>query len=111
MKSLPFYILLLIFISAGATPSRPQNDDAEVAGSRKVVNRVLPSYPAMARSMSLSGSVKMEVVVTPNGSVKSVQILGGNAVFSQAAETAVHGWKWEKSEHETTERVEVRFKP
>src|SRR4029078_7598183 len=77
----------------------------------KVLTRVLPIYPPIARSMNLSGSVKLEIVVAPTGSVKSIQVIGGSPVFSQAAEGAVRAWKWEKAEHETTERLEVEFKP
>jgi outer membrane biosynthesis protein TonB len=61
--------------------------------------------------MNLTGSVKLEIVVATNGSVKSVQVTGGNPVFSQAVESALRGWKWEKGEHETTEHLEIRFKP
>jgi outer membrane biosynthesis protein TonB len=61
--------------------------------------------------MNPSGSVKLEVVVGANGSVKSVQVIGGSPVFSQAAESAVRARKWEKGERETTERLEVEFRP
>ena len=67
--------------------------------------------PPVARSMNLSGSVKLEIVVAPNGSVKSIQVVGGSPVFSQAAESALRAWRWEKGDRETTEHLEVRFKP
>jgi hypothetical protein len=43
----------------------PSRTDAQVTteSTRKVVNRVLPAYPEMARTMSLKGNVKVEVVV------------------------------------------------
>jgi len=107
--------LSLALILASATVSFPsanaQTQNVQVEGSRKVLTRVLPIYPPIARSMNLSGSVKLEIVVAPTGSVKSIQVIGGSAVFSQAAEGAVRAWKWEKAEHETTERLEVEFKP
>jgi TonB family protein len=100
--------LLLI---AGGSFVCPANGQAEETGSRKVVSKSLPSYPSIARTMNLTGAVKLEAVVAANGSVKSVQVLGGNPVFAQSAEVAVRGWKWEKSDHDTTEHVEVRFNP
>ena len=107
--------LSLALILASATVSFPsanaQTQNVQVEGSRKVLTRVLPIYPPIARSMNLSGSVKLEIVVAPTGSVKSIQVIGGSPVFSQAAESAVRGWKWEKGEHETTERAEVEFRP
>ncbi|HKR84149.1 MAG TPA: energy transducer TonB [Terriglobales bacterium] len=109
----PSFVLALML--AGALVSFPaasaQTENVEVDGSRKVVSRVSPSYPAVARTMNLSGSVKLEIVVAPNGSVKSIQVIGGSPVFSQAAENALRAWRWEKGEHETTEHLEVRFKP
>ena len=102
--------LVLLLMGAGSfvSTANAQNDET---GIRKVVNKVPPSYPGIARSMNLTGSVKLEAVVAPNGAVKSVQALGGNPVFVEAAQSAVRDWKWEKSDHETTERVEIRFNP
>ena len=102
-------LILLLITAAGFVPVAKAQTD--VSGSRKVVSRVMPIYPTVARNLNLSGSVKVEAVVAANGSVKSVQILGGNPVFAEPAETAIRSWKWEKSEHETTERVEVKFTP
>src|SRR5215475_4320281 len=44
---------------------------------RKMVNRVVPAYPSLAQKMGISGSVKIEAVVGPNGTVKATGILGG----------------------------------
>lgn|SRR5512141_308458 len=110
MKTFSSIALILIASAAFLTvPVYAQNDDAP--SSRKVISKVSPSYPALARSINLTGSVKLEAVVAPNGSVKSIQVVGGNPVLAQSAEVAVRGWKWEKSDHETTERVEVNFNP
>jgi outer membrane biosynthesis protein TonB len=61
--------------------------------------------------MNLAGTVRLEAVVAPNGSVKTVDIKGGNPLLAQAAQFTVREWKWEKTDHETTEIVEVRFSP
>jgi TonB family protein len=84
---------------------------AQETTSRKVVNQVQPSYPTLARSLNLSGTVKIEAVVTSSGSVKSVEIKGGNPVLAEAAAQAVTKWKWEPASHETQEPVELNFKP
>src|SRR5262249_35579249 len=44
--------------------------------TRKVVSRPAPVYPALARTMSLKGSVRMDAVVAPNGTVRSVVLKG-----------------------------------
>ena len=88
------------------------NAQTEQSGStRKIVNRVVPSYPPLARPLNLSGRVKFEALVAPDGTVKTVYVKGGNAVFVQAAEGALLKWKWEKSGQATTEVVEFNFTP
>ena len=110
MKVSSFAALLLLVVAAGSF-APASNAQTEETGSRRVVSRVMPAYPAIARHLNLSGSVKLEAVVAANGSVRSTQTLGGNPVLAQSAESAVRAWKWEKSERETTEVVEVRFDP
>jgi TonB family protein len=79
--------------------------------ARKVVNRVTPQYPNMARSMNIRGIVKVEAVVAPNGSVKSVEVKGGHPLLAQAAENAIREWKFEPAPHETRESIEIKFNP
>ena len=80
-------------------------------GTRKVVTRVTPQYPGMARSMSIRGSVKLEAVVAPNGTVKSVEVKGGHPLLAQAAQNAIHEWKFEPAPRETREAIEIKFTP
>jgi TonB family protein len=84
-----------------------QSDQPE----RKVVNRVTPRYPELARTMSLKGVVKVEAVVAANGTVKSVDTKGGHPVLVQAAQNAIRQWKYEPSSHETRETIEIQFSP
>jgi TonB family protein len=99
------------FLLASLQPRASFAQDAPASNLRKVVTKTAPAYPEVARSMSLSGAVKLEVLVEPNGNVKSVQVRGGNPVLVQSAETAIQGWKWQKADHESTERVEFHFNP
>jgi TonB family protein len=63
----------------------------------------------IARRMSLTGSVKIEAVVAPNGAVKSTSVKGGHPMLAQAAQDAIREWKFEPSTHETHELIEVKF--
>ena len=99
-------ILALVTGSVSVAAAQDQG-----SGPRKVVSRVTPTYPSIARTMNLTGVVKLDVVVSTNGSAKSVQVIGGNPLLAQSAEIAIHLWKWEKSDHESTEHVEVTFAP
>jgi len=85
--------------------------DEPSVNTRKIVNKVTPLYPPLARTMSLSGTVKLEVLVQASGTVKSIEVRGGSPLLTQSAQTAVHAWKWEKAEHESTELIEFHFHP
>ena len=73
------------------------------ASDRKVKSKVSPSYPELAKKMAVSGAVKVEVTVAPNGSVKSVKVIGGHPLLVDAATDAVKRWKYEAGPDETTE--------
>jgi len=91
------------------SPTWCQQD--QVQSNRKVITKVEPEYPHLARSMNIAGIVKLEVVVTSSGNVKSVEIKGGHPVLAQSAVSAVSRWKWERGPQETTESVQVDFHP
>jgi len=80
-------------------------------GRRKGVNRVIPTYPSLARAMKLVGSVRVEAVVAPDGIVRKVEIKGGHPVLAQAAQDAVQKWKWAPASTESRELIEVKFNP
>jgi TonB family protein len=90
------------------SPSFAQQDQSE---NRKVVNRIPPEYPKVARLMGLRGTVKVEALVLANGTVKSVEIKGGHPVLAEAAVDAVRKWKWVPAAHESKEPVTVKFDP
>src|SRR5260370_18058999 len=111
MKYSPFAILLVLGVLVGIQPKVSVAQSEQGTGARRVTNKVVPMYPQMARSMNLSGTVKLEVLVQASGSVKSAQVKGGNPLLAQSAQAAGHAWKWEKGDHDTTEQVEFHFAP
>jgi TonB family protein len=102
-------LILFSGLSLAGPPAFAQLEQSE--GSRKVVNKVVPSYPAIARTLNLKGSVRLEALVLPNGNIKTVEVKGGHPVLAQAAEHAIRKWKWEPAAHETIEPIEVKFDP
>ena len=111
MKRSPFFILLMLTVLATVQPRTSSAQNEQTATGRKVITKVVPVYPALARSMNLSGAVKLEVMVQPNGEAKTIQVKGGNPLLVQSAQAAVRAWKWEKAEHESAETVEFHFTP
>ncbi|MGB7022289.1 MAG: energy transducer TonB [Candidatus Acidiferrales bacterium] len=78
---------------------------------RKVSHRVVPDYPALARQMNITGRVKIEVTVAPDGHVKATRSVGGSPLLLDAATRAVKDWKFAVGPKETTEIVEFDFNP
>jgi TonB family protein len=77
---------------------------------RKVVNRVKAVYPELARQMNVTGTVKIEVVIAANGTVKSVKPVGGHPLLIQSTSDAVRKWQYAPGP-ETKTVVEFQFHP
>jgi len=101
-------IAVLLVLVAAANYASAQNS-ATSHEAREVVRRVNPIYPDLARRLQLSGVVKLRATVAPNGSVKSVEPLGGHPVLMRAAQEAVTSWKYAPAAAETQELIEVHF--
>lgn len=101
------FVLVPILMLA-SSPALAQ--DGSESG-RKVVTKVVPQYPSLARSMRLQGVVRADVLVAPNGAVKLIEVKGGHPVLVDAAQHALRSWKWEPAPRETHESVELRFTP
>lgn len=77
---------------------------------RQVISKVSPRYPPLARQLRLSGKVKLELVVAPDGHVKATRTIGGSPLLVNATLDAVRMWKYEPGPKETIEVVEIDFK-
>jgi TonB family protein len=98
----------LVACGAGAVVPRSISAQEE-ATARKITARVQPVYPPIAKRAHMAGTVKFVLIVTPEGTVKTVRTLGGNPLLVIAAEEAVKRWKFEPSRKESTEAVAVTF--
>ena len=78
-------------------------------GKRKVRSKVSPAYPELAKRMNVTGKVKIEVVITPDGRVKSTRVVGGHPLLVQACQDAVKEWKFAPGPAESTQIVEFDF--
>jgi TonB family protein len=108
---------LLTFLSLGGTavfhPLRAQTQSAPSHGelTRKTKTQVAAVYPDVARRMSITGTVKVLVVVAPNGNLKSTKVVGGHPLLVNAAMDAIKKWKFEPAGEESTGIVEFKFQP
>jgi TonB family protein len=78
---------------------------------RKLVTRVEPKYPEDLRRLQIGGTVRLKVIISPRGSVESVEVLGGNPILADAAIKAVKQWVYTPGLSRTTIEVSILFEP
>ena len=101
-------VLLLLSFLVPAVSAQTQQPSPS---GRKLVHKVDPSYPEMARKVNLTGTVKVFAVVTPDGNVKAVEPVGGSPLLVQAAQDAISRWKFAPASSESKEMIELHFHP
>ena len=77
---------------------------------RKIKAKTTPTYPDLARRMNVNGKVKIEVVIAPDGRVKTTRVVGGHPLLVQTCLDALKEWKFVSSSEETTQIVEFEFR-
>ena len=103
-------VLSLIFSSfvASGIPARAQENGAETT-KRKVKTRATPDYPVLAKQMNVTGKVKIEATISPDGRVTATHVVGGSPILVSSAVDALKKWRYEPGPKETTEIVEFNF--
>jgi TonB family protein len=96
---------LTVFSGAALSAQTGTADESK----RRVKTKVAPVYPELAKRMSVGGRVKIEVVITPDGHVRSTRVVGGHPLLVQACQDAVKEWKFLPAPEETTMVVEFSF--
>ena len=79
------------------------------ADSRKPVVNPDPEYPEIARRMNLNGTVRVEIVIAADGTIKSAKVMGGHPVLADAVQKALKKWKYAPATAETTMQLEFKF--
>jgi periplasmic protein TonB len=67
----------------------PVGGDVQAA---KLIRKVVPGYPALARQARVSGIVRLVGIVATDGTVRNLQLISGHALLTQAALDAVKQW-------------------
>ncbi len=81
------------------------------SSDRKVITRVEPEYPDALKRLYIGGVVRVEVLVAPNGVVKSTKLLGGSPILGQSTMKAVKQWKYAPAASEEVLTVKLEFDP
>jgi len=98
-------------MAVGISAFLPAPAHAQAELSRRVKTKVAPVYPELARRLNVRGTVKVLVVISPNGTIKDSKVIGGNPVLVNAAMDALKKWKFETASDESTGTLEFKFQP
>jgi TonB family protein len=107
-------IALTLGIAMGPSYGRAQTAPSEEIVRRaktKVQPLYPPLYPELAHKMNISGTVKIEVKVAPNGAVKEARVVGGHPVLATAALDAAKKWRFEPAAGESSGIIDFKFEP
>jgi periplasmic protein TonB len=85
--------------SAGPPPPPKSSPKRITVGgnvqSAHLVNKVQPSYPALARQTRISGTVKLHAIIGKDGTVQQLQVVSGHPLLVQSALDAVRQWRYQ----------------
>jgi TonB family protein len=75
--------------SAPARVTVPQEEE-----SSRILSKVPPVYPPLARQARVSGTVTLQVHISGSGDVESVNLISGHPMLGPAAVATVKQWKY-----------------
>ena len=75
-------------------PKRPVKMSTGVMEAR-LVHRVEPEYPMIAKEIHLSGTVELRAIIGTDGTIQNLQVVSGNALLVNAAVSAVKQWRYQ----------------
>lgn len=76
---------------------------------RKILSREEAEYPQIAAQNNLHGTVRLKIWISPDGTIRRVEYIGGHPLLAESALKAVKKWKYQTSASETTAQVEMKF--
>jgi TonB family protein len=81
---------------------------------RRVVRRVVPDYPELARQFGMEGEVGVEVVINRAGKIITARAISGPQVLRDAAVTAARKWQFdpvvsERAAEQQSAKLTFRF--
>jgi TonB family protein len=79
--------------------------------TRKAISKPTPRYPEIAKQLKLVGTVKVEILIGPDGKIKYTNIVGGHPILIDATLDALRGWKYEPAKTTTAATLAFDFHP
>jgi protein TonB len=63
--------------------------------SPRLIKRVEPEYPVLARASRIKGAVRLEAILTEEGKVSNLKLMSGHPLLVDAAMNAARQWQYE----------------
>jgi len=63
-----------------------------------LVHRVSPVYPSQARELRMQGAVRLDAIISEQGTIESVKLVEGQPVLARAAIDAIKQWRYKPYE-------------
>jgi periplasmic protein TonB len=86
-------------VGTAPPPPRPrQSGPLRVGGNvqaARIVNRVQPIYPPLARQTRISGTVRLHAIISKDGTIQQLEVITGHPLLQQAALDAVRQWRYQ----------------
>ena len=101
----------LAIVAAVAMFLTPPVVNSQAQDERQLVSHPAPVYSEFARKLGVTGVVKVQVVIAPDGKIKETKVIGGHPVLIGAVEDALKNWRYAPASGETTAVLEFRFHP
>ncbi len=82
----------------GAPPPPKPKGPLRVGGNvqaARIVNRVQPVYPPLARQTRISGTVRLHAIISKDGTIQQLEVMSGHPLLQQAALDAVRQWRYQ----------------
>ena len=111
--------LILLCTLLSGLPAVGQNADrvlgvssTETHGAentRRLIYKVAPVYPPELKRFYIGGTVRLDVKISPQGTVRTVSPVGGNPALVDAAVAAVKKWKYTPASSDTETQLTIVF--
>ena len=85
--------------------------NSQAQDGRQLLSHPTPVYSDFARKLGITGVVKVQVVIAPDGKIRQTKVIGGHPVLVDAVQEALKNWRYAPASDETTAVLEFRFHP
>ncbi len=85
-----------LIVSPGRMPT-PDIPISQGVTEAVLIHKVVPQYPAQARTQRVEGSVVLEATITEEGAMRDVRVVSGPQLLVGATTVAVRQWRYRPS--------------